>query len=80
MRRSVPIMRRLANPFIMDSGADVVVRVRGAVVVHVEQTVVQVLVIVTTNVQARIGRVEVPVIAKDTKTRLLYRSPNILFF
>ena len=42
--------------------ADVRVRVRGAVVVDVEQTVVQVLVIVATNVQARVGSVEVPVI------------------
>lgn len=42
--------------------ANVVVGVGGAVVVHVEQAVVQVLVIVTTNVQTGVRRVEVPVI------------------
>ena len=45
-----------------EAAADVRVRVRGRVVVHVEQPVVQALAIVTTDVQTRVGRVEVPVI------------------
>ena len=40
------------------------VRVRSAVVVHVEKPVVQVLVIVAPDVQARVRRVKVPVIAR----------------
>ena len=48
--------------------ADVAVRVRSAVVVHVEQAVVQVLVIVPTTVQTRVGSVEVPVIRDGSKS------------
>ncbi len=40
------------------------VRVRGGVVVHVEKPVVQVLAIVAPGVEARVRRVEVPVIAR----------------
>ena len=46
------------------AGADVRVRVRRRIVVHVEQPVIQVLVIVATSVKARVRRVEVPVIAR----------------
>lgn len=49
-----------------DAAADVGVRVRGCVVVHVEQPVIQVLVVVTTTVQARVGSVIVPVIRDGT--------------
>ena len=40
------------------------VRVRSGVVVHVEQTVVLVLAIITTRVEAGVRSVEVPVIAR----------------
>ena len=40
------------------------VGVGSTVVVHVEQPVIQVLVIVATSAEARVGRVEVPVIAR----------------
>lgn len=58
-----------------DAAADVGVRVRGGVVVHVEQAVVGVLVVVATNVQARVRRVEVPVIARyhEPLTSALHR-------
>ena len=46
----------------LEATADARVRARGAVAVHVEQTVVQVLVIVATAVQTRVGSAEVPVI------------------
>ena len=48
-----------------DAAADVRVRVRGPVVVDVEQAVVGALVVVATNVEARVRRVEVPVIARN---------------
>lgn len=44
------------------AAADVRVRVGNAVVVDVEHTVVQVLTIIATTVQARVGGVIVPVI------------------
>ena len=49
------------------------VLVRCAVVVEVEQTVIQVLVIVTTYIDARVAGVEVPVIAR---TQLCTDSPD----
>ena len=49
-----------------DAAADVRVRVAGVVVVHVEQPVVLVLVVVTPTVQARVGSVIVPVIRDGT--------------
>ena len=49
-----------------DAAADVRVRVAGVVVVHVEQPVVLVLVVVTPRVQARVGSVIVPVIRDGT--------------
>lgn len=49
-----------------DAAADVRVRVARAVVVHVEQPVILVLVVVTTTVQARVGSVIVPVIRDGT--------------
>lgn len=52
-----------------DAAADVRVRVRGRVVVHVEQPVVGVLVVVATTVQARVGSVIVPVIRDGTKKK-----------
>ena len=51
------------------AGADVRVRVRRRIVVHVEEPVIQVLVIVATNVKARVRRVEVPVIARMPTAR-----------
>ena len=61
----------------MEAGADVAVRVGRRVVVHVEQAVVLVLVIVATEVQTRVARVEVPVIrhiASQNAHRLLRRE------
>ena len=46
------------------AGADVAAGVRRAGVVHVEKAVVRVVVVVTANVNARVRRVEVPVIAR----------------
>ena len=54
-------LRRLLRT-LLEAGADVTVGVGSAVVVHVEQPVIQVLVIVATAVQTRVARVEVPVI------------------
>lgn len=50
------------NVLNKDAAADVRVGVRRGVVVHVEQAVILVLVIVPAGVQARVGSVEVPVI------------------
>lgn len=49
-----------------DASADVAVRVRRTGVVDIEQTIVAVLVVVATDVDARVRRVEVPVIARRT--------------
>ena len=49
--------------------ADVPVIVRRAVVVDVEQTIVGVVAIVTTDVEARVRRAEVPVIARGLRTK-----------
>ena len=59
-----------------ETTADVRVRVRNRVVVDVEHTIVGVLVIVTANVEARVRRVEVPVIARGlrTKTPAMHRQ------
>lgn len=46
------------------------VLVRRTVVVDVEQPVIQVLVIVTTCVETRVGSVEVPVIARILEQRM----------
>ena len=51
----------------MDTGADVRVRVRRSVVVHVEQPVVLVLVVVTAHVQHNIRRVVVAVVVTSQK-------------
>ena len=48
-----------------EAAADVPIIVRRGVVVDVEQAVVGVLVVVATNVEARVRRVEVPVIARN---------------
>lgn len=45
-----------------EAAPDVRVRVRRVVPIDVEQTVVGVLVIVATRVQARVGRIEIPVV------------------
>ena len=45
-----------------DAAADVRVRVRRRIVVHVKQPVIQVLVVIPADVQTRVGSVEVPVI------------------
>ena len=45
-----------------DAAADVRARVRRRVVVHVEQPVIPVLAVIPADVQARVRRVEVPVI------------------
>lgn len=50
-----------------EAAADVRVGVGRAVVVHVEQPVVPVLVIVPAEVQTRVGRIEVPVIRRTRK-------------
>ena len=46
----------------LEATADVAVRVRGAAVDHAEQAAVQVLVIVPTTAQTRVGRAEAPAI------------------
>lgn len=51
--------------FVANAGAVVGVRVRSTVPVHVEEAVVEVLVIVAATVKARVRRVEVPVIARN---------------
>ena len=51
----------------MDTGADVRVRVRRSVVVHVEQPVVLVLVVVTAHVQHNVRRVVVAVVVTSQK-------------
>lgn len=57
-----------------EATADVGVAVRGVVVVHIEQTVIQVLVIVPAAVQTRVRGVEVPVIrGKQKRTDRLLR-------
>lgn len=61
--RPIPLVRSGENK---DAAADVRVRVRCCVVVHVEQTVVLVLAVVTPTVQARVGSVIVPVIRDGT--------------
>lgn len=68
-------MRTLAKQH-KEATADVTVGVGSAVVVHVEQPVIQVLVIVTTDVQTRVGSVEVPVIREELNHRLLRREPQ----
>ena len=55
------------------------VLVRSRVVVHVEQTVILVLVIIATRVEARVRRVEVPVIARKRSPRTRTDSPYIFF-
>lgn len=60
------VWRWVASPQ-KDAAADVRVRVGRAGVVHVEQPVVPVLVIVTAEVQARVGSIEVPVIRRTKK-------------
>lgn len=52
-----------------EAAADVPVVVRRGVVVDVEQTIVGVVAIVTTDVEARVRRVEVPVIARGLRTK-----------
>ena len=55
------------------AGTNVRVRVRSAVVVHVEQAIVGVIVIVAANVQARVRRtVKVPVIARRKPRKFLF--------
>lgn len=64
---------------IAHATADVAVRVRRSVVVHVEQPVILVLTIVTTDVQTRVGRVEVSVI-REPKSKTIdccAKSPNL---
>lgn len=61
--------------------ADVTVRVTSAIVVHVEQPMIQVLVIITTRMQTRVTRVEIPVIVfglhgTESRHRLLYQKPQ----
>lgn len=51
-----------------DAAADVRVRVTRSVVVHVKQTVILVLVVVTTTVQTWVRRIKVPVIQRKTPT------------
>ena len=58
------VIWRIVSQTQKDAGADVAVRVRRAVVVHIEKPVVGVLVVVATNIEARVRRVEVPVIAR----------------
>lgn len=60
------VWRWVASPE-KDAAADVRVGVGRAVVVHVEQPVVPVLVIVPAEVQTRVGRIEVPVIRRTRK-------------
>jgi len=55
------------------AAADVGVGVGNAAPVHEEQTVIQIPVIATARVQAWVGRVKVPVIARH---RLCIDSPN----
>jgi hypothetical protein len=52
-----------------EAAADVPVIVRRGVVVDVEQTIVGVVAIVTTDVEARVRRAEVPVIARGLRTK-----------
>lgn len=59
-----------------DAAADVRVRVTRSVVVHVKQTVILVLVVVTTTVQTRVRRIKVPVIQRKTPTAA-QETPNI---
>ena len=55
------------------AGTNVRVRVRSGVVVHVEQTIIGVIVIVTANVQTRVRRtIEVPVITPRKPRRAKY--------
>ena len=51
-----------------DAATDVRVRVTRSVVVHVKQTMIQVLTIVTTTVQTRVRRIKVPIIQRKTPT------------
>ena len=58
----------IVDKTLKDATTDVAVGVGSAVVVDVEQAVIEVLAIVTAHIQTRVGRVEVPVIA-GTKNR-----------
>ena len=60
---------------VANAGAVVGVRVRSTVPVHVEEAVVEVLVIVAATVKARVRRVEVPVIARNPQGS--HRKPRI---
>lgn len=67
---SEPCRRRQGKGYEVrddEAAADVRVGVGRAVVVHVEQPVVPVLVIVPAEVQTRVGRIEVPVIRRTRK-------------
>jgi hypothetical protein len=52
-----------------EAAADVPVIARRGVVVDVEQTIVGVVAIVTTDVEAGVRRAEVPVIARGLRTK-----------
>ena len=66
-RRSIVTKKRYVNPY-KDSAADVRVLVRRSVVaVQVEQPVILVLTIITTNVQHNAGGVVVAIIAPRIK-------------
>ena len=67
----------LSNP-LRDEAADVRVRVGRAVVVHVEQPVIAVLVVITAHVEAGVRRVEVPVIARE-RPAFAQTAPLIFF-
>lgn len=61
--------------------ADVTVRVTSRVVVNVEQPMIQVLVVITTRMQTRVTRIEIPVIVSvytelNPGIRLLYQKPQ----
>ena len=68
VRLSVPRICEVGN-IKKEAAADVPVIVRRAVVVDVEQTIVGVVAIVTTDVEARVRRAEVPVIARGLRTK-----------
>lgn len=72
--RTLTTKWRVSLWLIKDATADVGVRVRRTVVVNVERPVIQVLVIVTAVVQARVTTVEVPIIRDH---RLLHSRPPI---
>lgn len=62
-----------------DAAADVRVLVRRRVVVHVEQAIILVLAVVTTDIQTRVARVEVPVIRRENRKRRLLAQSTLVF-